>query len=520
MADHAVQPGRVLAGRFKLEDKLGEGGFGTIWRAEHVVLCAPVAVKIIDKDVSKDEEARARFMREARAAATLRSPHVVQILDYGVDEGLPFIAMELLEGETLAQRLERVGRLTASETVRFATHIGRAVARAHDAGIIHRDLKPENVFIVKNEDEEIVKVLDFGVAKMDTAELGPKGTRTRTGSLLGTPYYMSPEQAQGNKTIDRRSDLWALGVIVFECMTGKRPFESEGLGDLVLQICVRELPLPSELAPVPDGFDRWFKKACAREAEDRFQSARELIDALREAMGVESRETLATMPDSDTDASSGKMRVAPTPAVSARVPKTEAAAESGRRIETADTIVVTGTRKPAATLGQFSMMQTAEPKPASRTALIVSVGGLALAIGMGGGFMVLRRHQPPPVAAETAEPASETPSTAPPQADAASSEGEPNETDPSGVPTLGAAKADGGSDASATAADGRDASTAKGTAPPSASGKPDPKKADAGARPTSKEPRDWGIDRPDAALAPWVPPTPTSTLPSEYEDTP
>ena len=112
MAEHAVQPGRVLAGRFKLETKLGEGGFGTIWRAEHMVLCAPVAVKIIDKDVSKDEEARARFMREAQAAATLRSPHVVQILDYGVDDGLPFIAMELLEGETLAQKLERDERLT------------------------------------------------------------------------------------------------------------------------------------------------------------------------------------------------------------------------------------------------------------------------------------------------------------------------------------------------------------------------------------------------------------------------
>jgi serine/threonine-protein kinase len=510
MAEHAVQPGRVLAGRFKLETKLGEGGFGTIWRAEHLVLCAPVAVKIIDKDVSKDEEARARFMREAQAAATLRSPHVVQILDYGVDDGLPFIAMELLEGETLAQRLERVERLTPAETVRVTSHVARAMVRAHDAGIVHRDLKPENVFIVRNEDDEVVKVLDFGVAKVETASLGPKGTRTRTGSLLGTPYYMSPEQAQGNKTIDHRSDLWALGVIVFECMTGKRPFESEGLGDLVLQICVRELPMPSELAPVPDGFDRWFKKACAREPEGRFQTARAMVDALRDAMGVDSRETLATMPDTDPDAASGRMRIA-----SARTgtPRSGGGADSGPRIETADTVVVAGTRKPAATLGQFSMMQPAEPKPASRTALVLSVGGLALAIGMGAGFMVLRHRAPAPAVSELPAPLAPDPATAPPPE---TTEGE----QPTVAPDLAiesASKAGGKADAAPQTDAGRDAGSKAVGPVPSGSTKPDPKKKDPEV-PTT--PRDWGIDRPDASVAPWTPPTPTGTLPKEYQEEP
>src|SRR5262245_3579430 len=165
MADKTPQPGLVLAGRYRLEEKLGEGGMGTVWKCEHLVLCAPVAVKVLDRDVSRDEEAHDRFIREARAAATLRSPHVVQILDYGIDEGYPYIAMELLEGETLQKRLARLGKLTPIDTARIIAHVARAVGRAHEAGIIHRDLKPENVFIVRNEDAEISKVLDFGVAK-------------------------------------------------------------------------------------------------------------------------------------------------------------------------------------------------------------------------------------------------------------------------------------------------------------------------------------------------------------------
>ncbi|HEY3499793.1 MAG TPA: serine/threonine-protein kinase, partial [Polyangiaceae bacterium] len=254
MGVEAPEPNRVLAGRYKLVARMGAGGMGTIWRAEHLALQAPVAVKLIDRDAVPDEDTLSRFLREAKAAAALRSPHVVQIIDYGLDGKIPFMVMELLEGENLAQRLKRARRLSRQETARILTHVARAMQRAHDAGIVHRDLKPDNVFLVKNEDEEHAKVLDFGVAKVDQAALGPEATRTRTGSILGTPYYMSPEQAQGNKAVDHRSDLWSLGVIAFECLTGKRPFYSDGLGDLVLTICVRDLPVPSDVAPVPLGF--------------------------------------------------------------------------------------------------------------------------------------------------------------------------------------------------------------------------------------------------------------------------
>ena len=272
MAEQDPKPGRVVAERYRLESQLGEGGMGTIWKAEHLVLGSPVALKILDRDVTREPEALVRFNREAQAAAALRSPHVVQILDFGIDEDLPFIAMELLEGETLAARLLREKRLEAIETARVVTHVARAIAKAHSLGIVHRDLKPDNVFLVRNAEVEIAKVLDFGVAKVAPASLGAKGQRTRTGSLLGTPFYMSPEQAQGNKEVDYRTDLWALGVIAFECLTGKRPFESEGLGDLVLSICVRPIPVPSERGAVPAGFDEWFKKATEREPGARFQS--------------------------------------------------------------------------------------------------------------------------------------------------------------------------------------------------------------------------------------------------------
>ena len=277
--------GRVLGGRYRLEHQLGEGGFGTIWRAQQLVLGATVAIKLIDMAIARQPGALERFLREAQAAATLRSPHVVQVLDYGVDGDQPFIAMELLEGETLAQRIHRLGRLAPSEALRIVTHVARAMSRAHECNIVHRDLKPDNVFLVHNEDEEVAKVLDFGVAKIKNPDWVNESTQTRTGSLIGTPHYMSPEQVQGNKTVDYRSDLWSLGVIAFEMFTGQRPFVGNALGDLVLQICVREMPQPSRLAPVPLGFDEWFLKAAERDPEQRFQSARDLAQSLREVVG-------------------------------------------------------------------------------------------------------------------------------------------------------------------------------------------------------------------------------------------
>ncbi len=285
-------PGAVIAGKYRLVSLLGKGAMGEVWRAEHTTLGATIAIKLIDIDLLgpgniNNSEVVQRFFREAKAAAALRSPHVVQILDHGYDGRLPYIAMEMLEGETLEDRLDKVQVLPPLMTATVITHVARAIGKAHEVGIVHRDLKPGNVFLVKNDDDEIAKVLDFGIAKATTGVLGAEGgVSTRTGSVVGTPCYMSPEQALGNKSIDYRADLWSLGVIAFECICGVRPFDSEALGDLIVQICARPLPIPSQVVatsgvPLPDGFDAWFAKACAREPQDRFQSARELAESLR-----------------------------------------------------------------------------------------------------------------------------------------------------------------------------------------------------------------------------------------------
>ncbi len=397
MPVESLEPNRVLAGRYRLEARLGAGGMGAIWRAEHLVLKAPVAVKLIDRDAVPDDDTMARFLREAQAAAALRSPHVVQIIDYGVDGKIPFMVMELLEGENLAQRLKRMRRLSRQETARILTQVGRAVQRAHEAGIVHRDLKPENVFLVRNEDDEIAKVLDFGVAKLERANLGQEGTRTRTGSILGTPYYMSPEQAQGNKTVDYRSDLWALGVIAFESIVGKRPFFSDGLGDLVLTICVRDLPVPSDTAPVPLGFDKWFARACNREPSQRFQSARELTEGLRDALGIEGREL--DTPEIVVKSEGGPKSSSP-PAGVPTLAGDSVALSSGfkRRADPDAQTMAAGPNDagiPAPTEALFGTTQAHSPEPRSNTGIVFMVAGAALAAGIVGGFLFLRKTGAP-----------------------------------------------------------------------------------------------------------------------------
>ncbi len=266
---------------------------GSVWEGRHASLGTKVAIKFIDKEHAESEEARSRFVTEARAAATIETRHAIRIFDHGMtDEGRPYIVMEMLVGEPLDQRIERLGQVTLQETARILSQVCRALQRAHDAGIIHRDLKPENIFLVRapDDDDETAKVLDFGIAKI----MGPPGegltSSTKTGAVLGTPYYMSPEQARGLKNLDHRSDLWSLGVIAYRCVTGNLPFEGESVGDLLVKICTSEPPLPSTAVPeLPSAFDAWFLRALAREPADRFANASELGEALAMAAGLSLR---------------------------------------------------------------------------------------------------------------------------------------------------------------------------------------------------------------------------------------
>ncbi|AUX19619.1 uncharacterized protein SOCEGT47_000710 [Sorangium cellulosum] len=274
--------GQVLVGRYRLVRRLSSGSMGTVWRADDLTLGSPVAVKMLSPLYVKDDIVRARFYQEAHAAAALRSPNVVQILDHGVDNDVPFIAMELLEGEDLAARLQRVGALPPAEITRIFADVARAVRKAHDAGIVHRDLKPDNIFLARDDDREVAKVLDFGVAR---TPLFGEGMGTQAGALIGTLPYMSPEQARG-ATVDYRSDLWALGVIAFECVCGRAAISAEAPGAMILEICGGDLPVPSQVAsvPVPPAFDDWFMKACSREPSERFSSATAMAEALRAAL--------------------------------------------------------------------------------------------------------------------------------------------------------------------------------------------------------------------------------------------
>jgi serine/threonine-protein kinase len=268
----------VVAERFRLNRQLGRGGMGSVWHATHLGLDIPCAVKFIEGEYAQLPEAQSRFEREAKAAASLRSPHVVQILDHGVWDGTPYIAMELLDGEELGKRLQRLGRLSPPDALRIVSQVARALTKAHAVGIVHRDLKPENIFLVHDDDREIAKVLDFGIAKATGAI---EGSNTKTGAMLGTPYYMSPEQAQGIKAVDNRSDLWALAVIVFQALTGRLPFESEALGDLLVRIIVAPIPMPSQfVVDLPPGFDMWWTKASQRDPALRYQNAKEFADSL------------------------------------------------------------------------------------------------------------------------------------------------------------------------------------------------------------------------------------------------
>jgi serine/threonine-protein kinase len=288
----------LVGGKYQLVKLIGRGGMGSVWEARHANLGTPVAIKFIEAEHAKSAEARSRFDKEAKAAATILSKHAIQIYDNGVtDEGKPYIVMELLQGEPLDKRIDRLGRLSLQDTARILQHVCRGLSKAHERGIVHRDLKPENIFLVHNtdDDDEIAKVLDFGIAKVQSSPHNPGITSsTKTGAVLGTPFYMSPEQARGLRSVDFRTDIWSLGVIAFKCVTGQLPFDGESVGDLLVKICTSPVPQPSHIVPgLPAGFDSWFLRALERDPDRRFSNVTELSEHLAFIAGIAVRGPLS-----------------------------------------------------------------------------------------------------------------------------------------------------------------------------------------------------------------------------------
>lgn len=299
-----LEPGRLIAGRYRLIAEVGKGGMGSVWRAtvetntptssragpsqgqrEEVALKLVLPSRMEGSDAKRDL-AIGRFAREAQALSRLRNPNVVTLYDHGSDEGVMYIAMELLRGESLSERLKRVKQLDAGDTVRLFNHVGRALDLAHQSGIVHRDLKPGNIFLSRQPSaaEDVAKVLDFGLVKSVGVPLMTVDVHTKIGALLGTPYYMAPEQARARPDVDHRADLWSLGVIAFECLCGVKPFRGKVLAKVIAQIVSGAPPVPSEIASVPAGFDEWFARSVHREPDQRFQSAGAMMDELREVL--------------------------------------------------------------------------------------------------------------------------------------------------------------------------------------------------------------------------------------------
>jgi serine/threonine-protein kinase len=275
----------VIQGRYELRRLLGQGGMGSVWCAWHYGLQAEVALKFVtDAPPGELEDLLARFTREASAVARIKSPHVVTVHDHGFDEEhkVPFLAMELLSGESLGDRIDRERRLPLADTVNIVRQVLRGLGKAHEAQVVHRDLKPDNLFLCK-DDELLVKILDFGIAKTGfQLELkGASSAPTQPGTIMGTPYYMSPEQALGNKVVDHRSDLYAIGVVAYHCLAGVPPFDSTGLGELLMMInSDPPPPLRKFRQDIPEPIEQWFTKALAKAPADRFQDAKQMSAAL------------------------------------------------------------------------------------------------------------------------------------------------------------------------------------------------------------------------------------------------
>jgi serine/threonine protein kinase len=372
---------------------------GSVWLAKHETLGSDVAVKLMSPVLAGTQTAKIRFEREAKASAQLKSPHIVKVSDYGVEGGTPFMAMELLAGEDLNERLERRGRLSLQETARLSTQICKALKVAHDSGLVHRDLKPGNIYLAKEGDEEVVKLLDFGIARETHGDVTED--KTSTGVIVGSPYHMSPEQAQA-KRVDGRSDLWSLGVLLYRALTGRRPFEGDSMTAVLLAVVSSPFPRVSELCPdLPKDLDRFFARALERDVSRRFSDAPSMAAAFEAIANGEDATTWLDVPEAPESA-----------------PRSRGA---GRDEPTMDVAPVSSAGPvPIATeptMGAITTGVRSIPKKRGRS-LSIAIGlALAVAVGAGGflaGRVELKREpdaQSDAAGARAASPVTIAPST-------------------------------------------------------------------------------------------------------------
>lgn len=279
MNELSVQPGAILADKFRVDRVLGEGGMGIVLAAFHLGLQQRVAIKLLRGALASNGEVVARFLREARAAVQITSPHVARVTDVAtLPDGTPYLVMEYLEGQDLSHVIKASGPLPIADACRYILEAGEAVQEAHSLGIIHRDIKPANLFLTRRRDgSSMVKILDFGISKVATEQ-----SFTQTSGMMGSPLYMSPEQLRSARDVDARTDIWALGVTLFELLAGSAPFLADELPQLMMKIMSAEPRSLAQLRPdLPPTFVAVVERCLAKEPAQRFATMEELLHALR-----------------------------------------------------------------------------------------------------------------------------------------------------------------------------------------------------------------------------------------------
>jgi eukaryotic-like serine/threonine-protein kinase len=281
-----AESGDILEGKYRIVRMIGEGGMGAVFEGENMAIHRRVAIKVLHPAASGNADAVMRFEREAQAAGRIGSDHILEVLDLGrMPDGARYMVMEFLDGEPLSQRIRGLGRMRPEQIVPLAQQILIGLGAAHAASIVHRDLKPDNIFILKEKAgrRDFVKLIDFGISKFNA--LSGDMSMTRTGAVMGTPYYMSPEQAKGSGVVDHRSDLYAVGVILYEAATGQVPFEASTFNELLFKIVLSTPPPLRDVVPdIDPRFAAVVEKAMAREPNDRFASASDMLAALGEVL--------------------------------------------------------------------------------------------------------------------------------------------------------------------------------------------------------------------------------------------
>jgi eukaryotic-like serine/threonine-protein kinase len=412
--------GKTIAGRYVLRGLIGHGGMGAVYEAEVIGLGKRFAIKFVDPEFATEETVVARFAREAKAMSTVESPHIVGVFDAGTEDGRPYLVMELLRGEDLGQRLRRQARIPLGESMHIVAQVLKGLARAHAAGIIHRDLKPDNVFLVKGHTDPLfVKIVDFGISKIERprANTTPLALTGR-GTVLGTPFYMSPEQAQASSDVDARADLYSVGAILFECLTGRPPHTGESYEQVILSICMRDAPDVRAVDPkVPAPVAQFVARSLVRDREQRFSSAERMLAGLHEVAPEERTRVPLDPPAAVTMMSPGTPATAKT-----QIGVAELAPISPRAPipSQPDPAPATSVSLPHVTPPPAESMMKAPPssvqarKKRSTTLLVTAGGALAIGIVAMIGIVIALDKKAPAATHASAAPPSAASSGAPP----------------------------------------------------------------------------------------------------------